>query len=102
MSPFSIVKENVDHEGIDHSMKKLFLLSFPLKEENMINYTLSIEIIVDTLHHEMIFMPGSQTMTLVLCQVEPYPFLEENDEHIEKKISVTFLFLFHLLKIMRR
>ena len=28
-------------------------------------------------------MLGSQTMTLALYQVVPYPSLEENDEHIE-------------------
>lgn len=34
-------------------------------------------------------MLGSQTMTLMLCQVLPYPLLEENDEHTETKVSST-------------
>ena len=35
----------------------------------------------------------SQTITLVLCQVEPYMLLEENDEHIEWKISTNTKFV---------
>jgi hypothetical protein len=40
----------------------------------------------------MLVMSGSQPMNPLLCQVEPYPLLEENDEHTERKISLTTKF----------
>ena len=46
------------------------------------------EIIIETLHFEMMVMLGSQLMTHVLCHIVPYPPLDEEHEHKFKEISL--------------
>jgi hypothetical protein len=81
MSSYINLEEDVVHEGFDHSLQNFHLNPFPLMDEDVINDTSSQEIIFETLHCGTIVMSRSQPMTLVLCQVVPYPLLEENDEH---------------------
>lgn len=47
-------------------------------------------------------MAYSQTTNPMLCEVKPYPLLEDNDEHIERKKIITTKFVpFHLLKMIK-
>ena len=45
----------------------------------------SKEIIVETFHPKMMVMPGSQPMNLFLCQIDPYPPLD--DDHDSMNIN---------------
>lgn len=88
MPPHSILKEDVFHKTTTYSLEKFFLPPFLLGED-VINDTPSQEIILEILHHDIMVMSGSQPIPPMLFQVEPYPPLEENDEHNEREISST-------------
>lgn len=97
MPHFSNLKEDVVHEGTNHSFKNVSLPPFLCEEEDVINDTPSQEIIVEKLPRETMVMFGSQQMIHVLCQVLPYPPLKDNDEHKERVTSSTIEDIPHLL-----
>ena len=73
-----VLEENVVHKVIDCSLQNFLFPPFPRKEG---------DVIVETLRCESMAMSGSQPMNPMLCQVVPYPTLEENDGHKEREIS---------------
>lgn len=82
--PYSDLGSDMVHKGTNHSLQNFLLPPFPRKEGDSI---------VEILCGEMMVMSSSQPMNLVLCKVEPYPLLEENDGHTERKVSLTTNFV---------
>ena len=89
----SFLEENVSHKGTDHSLQNFFLPPFPGKEQ---------DVTFETVHHETMVMSSCQPMNPMLCLVEPYPLLEENNGHMGHKASLATKFVLFLpLKMMR-
>ena len=83
LPPCINLEENVVCEGIEYDSKDVSPPTFLSKGDVVID-TPALEIIVDILCHETMVMSSSQPMTPMLCQVVPYPPLEENDELMVK------------------
>lgn len=62
MTPCFILNEDVVRKDTDHSLEVLSLPPILSTKEDVINDISPQEIIIETLHHEMILMLGSQPM----------------------------------------
>lgn len=85
LPPCINLKEVVVYKDIEYAYDDVSP-STSISNKYVIINTPPWEIIVDTLHHEMMAMSGSEPMTPVLCQVMSHPPLEDIDELKSKKI----------------
>ena len=89
MPPSINLEDDVVHKAIDLCLIDFSIPTYIFEEDDIINGAPSQEVIVETLHHEMMVMSSYQPMTSMLCQVVPYPSLEDNDKHKVREISLT-------------
>lgn len=83
--PYVDLEGNGVHKVINNSLQNFFLPPFSFKQGDVINDAPSQEIIVETLCHERMVMSSSQPMNPLVCHIQPYWLLVENDEHIERR-----------------
>ena len=82
---FIKLNEYVIHDDTKYACNDVHLPTF-LSKEDVIDDIPSQEIFIETLYHETMVMSSSHPMTLVLCQVVPYPPFKENEKFKEKEI----------------
>ena len=97
LAPCINLEEDVIREDTEYASKDIVPTTL-FSKEDVIDDILPQEIIVDTLHHEMMVMSGSQPMTHVLCLVVSYPPIEGNDKFKLRDMSSTIDVLHQLIE----